>query len=224
MEAPMFFLPKGIPLFENTETTQLKLPDILSKLGSTVFTGYVSFVFPSSTGHLVFETGKLTSVVFEEDNGTRLTSLDALITLAGHMLTSDNGSINAYKLSSDLGFHTGQLIRSETLFRGKELETFNIREMLGQIRDERISGCLRVYTDDKSSLIFYRDGNPLGFFHDCSFDMETTANETQRITSLPNAKIDLFSSRRAENTMGIDLLEIINIRKMWYCVVANHQA
>lgn len=224
MEAPMFFLPKGIPLFEKTETKQLKLPDILSKLGSMGFTGYVSFVFSSSAGHMVFETGKLTSVVFEEDNGTRLTSLDALITLAGQMLTSDNGSISAYKLSGDLGLHTGQLLRSEALYRGKELETSNIKELLEQIRDERISGCLRVYTNDRSSLIFYRDGNPLGFFHDSSFDMETTATEAQRITSIPHAKIDLFSSRRAENTMGIDLLEIINIRKMWYCVVANHQA
>jgi len=220
----MFFLPRGIPLFENTEATQLKLPDILSKLSSMDFTGYVSFVFPASTALMAFESGKLTSVVFEERNGTSLKSLDALIALADRILTSDNGAMNAYRLSEALSFQTGQLLRSKPLYRGKELKSLDIMELLGIIREEQISGCLRVYTDDRSSLIFYRDGNPLGFFHDGSFDLEMTATESQRIATLPDAKVDLFSSLEAGNAMGIDLLEIVNIRKMWYCVVAHHQA
>ena len=223
MEAQMFFLPKAPPLFENIETTNLRLPDILNKLSATSFTGYVSFIFPSSTTLMVFGSGKLGIVLLEEQNGAQQTSLNALISLAAQMLSTNSGSMSAYKLSDNLGIRIRDLLGSKTIYTAQELERINIRDVLEKIKVDRISGCLRIYTADKSALIFYKDGNPQGFFHDGSHDMEKTAMESQKIASLPGARIDLFSTQGVEDPMDTDLLELINIQKLWDCAVAHHQ-
>ena len=211
----MFFLPKGTPVFENMKTIHLNLPNFVEKLNSMDFTGYVGFTFPSAVAFLVVENGKLSVVVYEEDDGGRLSNLDALISLAYRLLTTDIGSVSAYKLSDDLSFCTGQLLRSKALFTGKEIASCNMEELLEKIRGERINGCLRSYTGDRSSLIFYQEGNPLGFFHDGSSEIETTTATSQGITSIPNARIDLYASYEEKDIKGINLLEIINIRKVW---------
>ncbi|NVN90628.1 MAG: hypothetical protein HXX11_08460 [Desulfuromonadales bacterium] len=219
----MFFLPKGTPLFENIDVSKRRLPDILDKLGSTDFTGYAIFVFTSFTTLMVFETGQLLLVRLEEQSGVCLASLDALITLAGRMQSSDNNTMSAYKLSKELCARVRALLRGEALYRGEELKALNMRSLLEKIKEDRISGCLRAYTDDRSSLIFYNDGNPLGFFHDGSFDMETSASESQRIASLPGARVDLFANQGEEAVMEIDLLEIIDTQKIWELVRARNQ-
>ena len=78
----MFLLPKGNPLFENLAATKLKLPEVMTKLSSGGFTGYASFVFQASTTILVFESGKLVSVLLEDQKGGRQTGFEALSALA----------------------------------------------------------------------------------------------------------------------------------------------
>ena len=215
METPMFFLPKGTPVFENMKTIHLNLPNFVEKLNSMDFTGYAGFTFPSAAAFLVFENGKLSIVVYEEDDGSRFSNLDALISLAHKLLTTDIGSVSAYKLSDNLSFYTSQLLRSKALFTDKEITSCNMEELLERIRNERFNGCLRSYTGDRSSLIFYQEGNPLGFFHDGSYEMETTVTTSQGVASIPNARIDLYASYEEKDIKGINLLEIINIRKVW---------
>ena len=77
----MFLLPKGNPLFENLAATKLKLPEVISKLSTGNFTGYASLVFQSSTAILVFESGKLVSVLLEYQSGARQTGFEAMSTL-----------------------------------------------------------------------------------------------------------------------------------------------
>ena len=224
MEPTMFFLPKGTPQLENIDATKLVLPDILDTSGSDGFSGYISFVFPSSTVFLVFETGHLTLAHLEELSGARMTSLEALLSLAKMMLSSDSGVMNIYTLSKELSACIRELFRSETLYQARELKTLNMRSLLEKIKAERISGCLRAYSGDRSALIFYKNGAPLGFFHDGSFELETSASESQRIASLPDARIDLFSKREEGLAPEADLLELINIQKLWKYAMAGHQA
>jgi hypothetical protein len=73
-------------------------------------------------------------------------------------------------------------------------------------------------------MIFYKDGNPLGFFHDGSHDIETSSTESQKIAGMPGAKIDLYSTQGVEELMGTDLLEIANIQKIWESCVARHES
>ena len=220
----MFLLPKGNPLFENLAATKLKLPEVMTKLSSGGFTGYASFVFQTSTTILVFEAGKLVSVLLEEQKGSRQTGFEALSALAELMVTSSSGAMNVYKLSKDLTMCIHALLQGEILYKAQELKLIDIKTLLEKIKDDQLNGCLRIYTEDRSAMIFYKDGNPLGFFHDGSHDIETSSTESQKIAGMPGAKIDLYSTQGVEELMGVDLLEVANIQKIWETSVVRHQS
>jgi hypothetical protein len=220
----MFLLPKGNPLFENLAATKLKLPEVMTKLSSGGFTGYASFVFQTSTTILVFEAGKLVSVLLEEQKGGRQTGFEALSALAELMVTENSGAMNVYKLSKDLTMCIHALLQGEILYKAQELKLIDIKTLLEKIKDDQLNGCLRIYTEDRSAMIFYKDGNPLGFFHDGSHDIETSSTESQKIAGMPGAKIDLYSTQGVEELMGVDLLEVANIQKIWETCLARHQS
>lgn len=219
----MFLLPKGNPLFENLAATKLKLPEVISKLSTGGFTGYASFVFQTSTTILVFESGKLVSTLLEEQSGRR-SGFEALSGLAELMVTSNSGALNVYKLSKDLTMCIHALLQGEILYKAQELKLIDIKALLDKIKTDQLNGCLRIYTDERSAMIFYKAGIPLGFFHDGSQDIETSSTESQKIAGLPGAKIDLFSTQSAEELMGVDLLEVANVSKIWDTALARHQS
>lgn len=218
----MFLLPKGSPLFENLAVSRLKLPDVLTKLSTGAFTGYASFVFQESTAILVFEAGKFVSILMEGQR--RESGFNAISQLAEVMVTTGSGSLNVYKLSKDLTMCIHALLEGEILYKAQDLTLIDINTLLKKIKDDRMNGCLRIYTEEHSAMIFYKDGSPLGFFHDGSSDIETTSTESQKIAGLPGAKIDLFSTRSADELMGTDLLEVTNIQNIWDTCVARHRS
>jgi len=220
----MFLLPKGNPLFENLAVSKLKLPEVMTKLSSGGFTGYASFIFQTATVILVFEAGKLVSVLLEDYKGVRQTGFEALSALAELMVTANSGAMNVYKLSKDLTMCIHALLQGETLYKAQELKLIDIKSLLEKIKDDTMNGCLRIYTEDRSAMIFYKDGNPLGFFHDGSHDIETSSSESQKIAGMPGAKIDLYSTQGVEELMGVDLLEVANIQSIWDACVARHQS
>ena len=220
----MFLLPKGNPLFENLAVSKLKLPDVLAKLNTGVFTGYASFVFLSSTAILVFEAGKLVSVLVEGQNGKRESGFQALSTLAELMVTTGSGALNVYKLSKDLTMCIHALLEGETLYKAQELKLIDIKILLEKVKEDRMNGCLRIYTDEHSAMIFYKEGNPLGFFHDGASEIETSSTESQKIAGLPGAKMDLYSTQSADELMGANLLEVANVQKIWDVCVALHKS
>lgn len=220
----MFLLPKGSPLFENLAVSKLKLPDVLTKLSNGTFTGYASFVFQSSTAILVFEAGKLVGVLVEGKNGKRESGFEALSALAELMITTGSGSLNVYKLSKDLTMCIHALLEGEMLYKAQELKLIDIKTLLEKVKEDKMNGCLRIYTDEHSAMIFYKDGDPLGFFHDGSSDIESSSTESQKIAGLPGAKIDLYSTQSADELMGTNLLEVANIQKIWDSCIALHKS
>lgn len=220
----MFLLPKGNPLFENLAATKLKLPEVLNKLSSASFTGYASFVFQSTTVLLVFESGKLVSIVLEDQRESRKSGFEALSQLTELIITSTSGILNVYKLSKDLTMCIHALLQGETLYKAQELKLIDIKTLLDKIKNEKMNGCLRIYTEERSAMIFYKEGNPLGFFHDGSQDIETSSSESQKIASMPGAKIDLFSTESADQLMDMDLLEVTNLQSIWDSALEKHQS
>lgn len=220
----MFLLPKGSPLFENLAVSKLKLPDVLSKLSNGSFTGYASFVFQTNTAILVFEAGKLVSVLVEGKNGMRESGFQALSTLAELMVTTGSGALNVYKLSKDLTMCIHALLEGETLCKAQDLKLIDINALLKKIKDDQMNGCLRIYTLEHSAMIFYKAGTPLGFFHDGSADIDTSPAESQKIAALPGAMIDLFSTKSADELMGTNLLEFANVENIWDTCIAQHKS
>jgi hypothetical protein len=140
------------------------------------------------------------------------------------MVTANSGTMNVYKLSKDLTMCIHALLQGEILYKAQELKLIDIKTLLEKIREDQMNGCLRIYTEDRSAMIFYKDGSPLGFFHDGSHDIETSSSESQKIAGMPGAKIDLFSTQGVEELMGMDLLEVANIPKIWETTIARHQS
>jgi hypothetical protein len=172
----------------------------------------------------VFEAGKLVSVLVEGQNGKRESGFEALSALAELMVSTGSGALNVYKLSKDLTMCIHALLEGETLYKAQELKLIDIKTLLEKVKEDQMNGCLRIYTDEHSAMIFYKDGNPLGFFHDGSSDIETSSTESQKIAGLPGAKIDLFSTQSADALMGTNLLEVANIQKIWDSCLTLHKS
>ena len=129
-----------------------------------------------------------------------------------------------YRLSRDLVMGLHALLHGEVLYRGQELKLIDVKGLLEKMKARQLNGCLRIYTEDRSALIFYKEGVPLGFFHDGSNDIETSATESQKIAGLPGAKVDVLSTKSADELMHYDLLEMVNIDKIWTSTKAQFEA
>lgn len=220
----MFQLPKGNPLFENLAASKLKLTDVVTKLANGSFTGYASFSFPQATGILVFESGKLVSAILENTQGQTLNGFEAMTALAEQMVGSATGTMDVYRLSKDLTMCVHALLQGEALYRSQELALIDIKALLERVKNEQMNGCLRIYTEEKSAMIFYKEGNPLGFFHDGSQDIDSSPGESQQLAQDPKAKLDLYTSVSADELMAHDLLDVINVAKIWDAAMGRQQA
>ncbi len=218
----MFLLPKGNPLYENIAGSKVKLPEVLEKLQFSGFTGYLDFKFLDAEAMLLFEGGKLISAKYEKGTAV-LFSFEAIAEICT-LIVSERGVLCVYRLSKGLTMWLHALIHGEVLYRAQELKLIDIKALLEKIKEQQLNGALRIYNDERVALIFYKDGAPLGFFHDGSQDIETSANESQKLVALPGAKIDVLSTKSAEEPIGYDLLEVVNVAKLWETATARQRA
>lgn len=209
----MILLPRGNPVKENINPGKVNLPEALDKLRQGKFTGYLHFDFVDGTGIFIFQAGRLISALFETPR-ENLIAYDA-IARAFHESLNGDGRLDIYRLSPELAFSIHALLHGEVLHRGQDLQLIDIRSLLTRMRDEQRSGCLRIYSRDHISLIFYRDGKPLGFFHDGSTDIETTADSSMSVAREPGAKVDVLVTRGDAEKSLADLMESANITGLW---------
>lgn len=217
----MILLPRGNPVKENVNPGKVNLPDALDKLRQGKFTGYLRFDFADGTGIFIFNAGHLMSALFETPR-ENLIAYDAIARTFDESLKGD-GRLDIYRLSPELAFSIHALLHGEVLHRGQDLQLIDIRSLLTRMRDERRSGCLRIYSRDHIALIFYRDGKPLGFFHDGSTDIETTADTSMSVAREPGAKVDVLVTRGDPEKSLADLMETANIAGLWGRAVGERQ-
>ena len=96
----MVLLPRSNPLYENIPLEKINLPEVLKKMGSGGFTGYLGFGSGSAEGYLIFIKGALISIMLLE-GPQRKNGFEAFTGLFEHAL-SESGVINVYRLSVDL--------------------------------------------------------------------------------------------------------------------------
>ena len=209
----MILLPRGNPVKEKIDPGRINLPDALRKLRSGSFTGYLRFDATSATGIIIFEQGRLISALCEE-TGSRQIAGAALARIFAISLGGGT-SLDIFRLSSDLALSIHALLHGHLLYSGQEIKLIDIKALLGQMKEEQLSGCLRIYTQEHIALIFYRQGNPLGFFHDGSTELETTADTSMSVARLPGAKIDVLTTTADEEQVLVDLLEATDVSRLW---------
>lgn len=209
----MILLPRGIPVKEKIDPAKVSLPDALKKLKDNAFSGYLRFDTPQGVGIVIFEQGKLISALFEGDRQS-LIAYDALARLFDLALAG-GCTLDIFRLSNELAMSIHALLHGDVLYRGQELKLIDIKALLGQFKTDRLSGCLRIYTAEHVALIFYRDGSPLGFFHDGSTEIETTPGTSMSVARLPGAKIDVLSSKGDDVSVMADLMQSADIGRLW---------
>jgi hypothetical protein len=209
----MFLLPKGNPLAENVPISKLQLPDALEKLKNGRLTGCAIFDFPAADCALVYDEGKLVTAIVHRD-GKEINDQAALQSLVEMMLLASSGSFSVYALSKDITLSVMALVGGKTTIDGQEIKQIDFKALLDRIKSEQMTASLKIYTDDRAGLIFYRNGATVGFFHDASTGIETTAGAVQQIAGIPGARIDL---RVLADTDGfvLDLAALVDIRSLW---------
>ncbi len=215
----MFLLPKGNPLAENVPISKLQLPEALEKLKNGKLTGCAMFDFPSADCALVYDEGKLVTAIVHRD-GQRIREQAALQSLVEMMLLASSGSFSVYALSKDITLAVMALVGGKTVIDSQEIKLIDFKALLDRIKSEQMTATLKLYTPDRAGLIFYRNGATVGFFHDASSGIETSAGEVQQIAGLPGARADL---RALDDSNGfvLDLAGLVDIRALWEAASGN---
>jgi len=215
----MFLLPKGNPLAENVPISKLQLPEALEKLKNGKLTGCAMFDFPSADCALVYDEGKLVNaIVHREDKEIKeQAALQALVEL---MLLASSGTFSVYALSKDITLAVMALTGGQATIDSQEIKLIDFKALLDRIKTEQMTATLKIYTPERAGLIFYRNGATVGFFHDASSAIETSAGEVQQIAGLPGARVDLRVL--AENDgFVLDLAGLVDIRSLWEASSGN---
>ena len=218
----MFLLPKGIALAENVPTSKIELPAALNKLRNSSFCGYAEVDLLSAVGIFLFIDGRLISVLFKRGDTNGLRDLDAIKTTIECLVLNREGAFSVYRISKDISFAMLAMLKGDVVLNAQEMKLIDFRGVLEKIKAERMNACLKVYTDDRAGLIFYRDGLPIGFFHDTAQEIGVSQVEVQKIVGLPGAKIDLLAINESEETSAmVDLNDLIDIAHVWSVAKEN---
>jgi hypothetical protein len=209
----MILLPRGNPVKEAIDPGKINLPEALVKLQKGNFTGYLRFDTTQGTGIFIFDQGRLISALFEAAR-EKLIAYDAISTVFERSLAG-NATLDIYRLSSELAMSIHALLHGNVLYLGQEVKLLDIRGLLGKMKQDKISGCLRIYNKDHIALIFYRQGDPLGFFHDGSTEIEKSAENSLSVAKLPGAKIDVLISEITDENNLADLMASADLPRMW---------
>jgi hypothetical protein len=206
---------------EKVNPGKVNLPEALDKLRQGKFTGYLRFDFPVGTGLFIFESGRFIDALFESAHDSLLarTAISRIFSEA----IKANGSLSIYRLSSELALQLHALLCGDLLHQGQELELINVRGLLKRLRDEKLDGCLRVYAGERIALIFYRDGKPIGFFHDGSAELEMTADCSRSVACEAGAKIDVLATHGPSGQPLADLWETDNLGELWQAALSDKQ-
>ena len=211
----MILLPRGIPVRERVNPARINLPVAMTKLRSGGFTGDLRFDSSAGSGVVIFEQGKLVSALYlSADEAERLIAYDAIarifeLSILGH------STLDIFRLSADLALALHPLLHGSYLYQAQELKYVDIRALQQRIVDEQITGCLRVYAEAKVVLIFYDNGQSLGFFHDGSVEIDSTADLSQSVARLPGARFDLLETAFANDLELADLMASADLGPIW---------
>lgn len=218
----MRFLPKANPLYEKISATKVVIPDVLEKLAKGGFTGYLDYSAPGFEACCIFAKGKLLCAVSSEE-GRGKTGFEAIVLLFDKVF-SFGGEINVYRMTPDLAMCVHALTVGPRLLKGDDVRQVDIKGILGRLKGQGLNGAVLFYTPERYALMFYKDGLPIGFYHDGAISIESLPDESRRVAALPGARIDVCSTKPLEELLQYDLLQMVNLGKLWETAHTRHAA
>jgi hypothetical protein len=217
----MLVLPRGIAVYENVEAAQYEGPAILRLLKESQHTGFARFHFFQSVAHLLFAGGNLVHVSLETREGV-LAGLEGLKSLF-ELIIHEGGRLDVYRLSPALMRHVLGFLRGTRLHEAQALKLIDRKALVDGIRREKLSGALHVYTAERSAMIFYDGGVPLGFFQDGAEELGVSAADFQLIASMPDAMVDVTRTAPVGDGLLPEILEMDVVESTWKACVDTHK-
>lgn len=186
----MIRLPHGKTVKKDIDLAEVDLPAAFKTLRQGGFTGYLSFSLQQGSSALVFCLGKVIAALYEDGH-------DSLFAGRGLEKTFEEvgkkgGRLDIYRLSKPLADQLPIVLGGQALLQGKILKMVDIKAVLARMISEKRTGSLRVYSGNRTTLIFYKDGQPLGFFHDGETELRADANLSMSIAREEGARIDVL--------------------------------
>jgi hypothetical protein len=209
----MILLPRGIPVKENINSGKVNFPESLKKLQKAGFTGYLRFDAPRGGGIILFDTGRILDVSCQAGRG--LQSADEVLANLFEQSMERGAVLNIYRISSALAVKIHAILNGPLRYKEQEVKLIDFRALLGKLKEEKFTGGILVYADKRAALIFYRDGDPLGFFNDGSADIETTVDLSTSVARLPGARINILSAASGENENFSHFFETTDLSGLW---------
>lgn len=209
----MLILPRSNPLYENIPVQKINLPEALKKMGTGGFTGYLGFGSNSSEGYFIFIRGALISVLMLE-GALRKNGFEAITGLFNHV-TEESGVINVYRMTVDLAVCVHALLHGTALLKPEPVAGLDLKSVFARMKAQQLNGTVVFSAPDRSAMIFYKEGTPIGFYHDAAQNIESSSTESQRVAALPGATIEILSSQPADDLLHHNLLETLNIERLW---------
>lgn len=218
----MHFLPKANPLYEHISALKVNVPEIIEKLGKGGFTGYLSHNSSNFEAYCIFAKGKLLCA-FANDGTKDKTGFEAISLLFDHIF-ADGGEIDVYRMTADLAMCAHALVLGSKIHNSDEVRQVDIKGMLGRLKTTGLNGAVHFYTKERYAMIFYKEGQPIGFYHDSARAIETSPEESRKVAALPGARLDVCSTKPLEELMHYDLLQMVNLGKLWETARSRHAA
>jgi hypothetical protein len=216
-------LPRGKLIKDEFNPVRMNWLEAIHKLQSGRFSGYLSCRDLHGRGVVLFVGGQLVAVRFVGE-GEHLVDQEAFARIFDRSLSGDT-MLSIYRLSKPLALQLYGVVSGEMLFAAQQLQLLDIPHLLHTLKHDRFNGCLRVSAAEDVTLIFFGQGNPIGFFHDGGTDLVQDAELSESVAWQPGASVDIIAgqSELAENLP--DLMESLDLPGCWQqAVVRSAQA
>ncbi len=207
------WLPRGKLIKNEFNPVRMNWLETMHKLQTGRFSGYLSCRGLYGRGVVLFVGGQLVAVRFDGE-GEHLAEQEAFVRIFDRSLSGDT-LLCIYYLSKPLALQLFGVIRGEILFAAQQLQLLDIPHLLHTLKNDRFNGCLRVSSAEDVALIFFRQGNPFGFFHDGGTELVQDAELSESVAWQPGAAVDIIAGQSELSEDLPDLMKSLDLPGCW---------
>ena len=208
----MLVLPRGRVVKEGLDPKRLKMPDALIKMCSNGFSGYLSLTGEDDAAVLCYEAGKIVAGLWGIGR-RRLTGVAALEQMFRMIQGEAACTLDIYRLDARLATLVHKACEGDPVFEAQAMTLLDVDRLMDYIDRDKFSGALRLTADSQAAMIFYHEGQELGFFHDTHSELSFQANIKQSVAALEGCQLDVI--RFDEYSQANQRLAGLNLEKTW---------
>lgn len=212
-------LPRGKLIKDEFNPVRMNWLEAIQKLQAGRFSGYLNCRDLHGRGVVLFVAGQIVAVRFEGETET-LAGQEAFSHIFERSLSGDT-MLSIYRLSRTLAVEVYGVICGELLFAAQQVQLLDIPHLLYTLKRDRFTGSLRVCAAEDVALIFFRQGNPVGFFHDGGTELVQVAELSDSVAWQPGASVDIIAGPSDFADSLPDLMEILDLTGCWQQAVAR---